>query len=578
MKNLAKEFGIEKIPSTSEFDGVPVLNNFGTIFYESPKDIDMLWNFFESVIEFTREQNSENKRKFIDFFDKTVKIKHNGISKVTIVLFAISPNMFLSLDDTNTKYIYESGKIKKSVIEKLPKFSDIKNIHAEKYLEIVEILKNCCQGNDIKDFKNLSSKAWNYSQEQKSKKSILSDNDKNDPLRLDEFEKYCDEKFSTTSGASDSYTKSIKYLSEYLNNYNMKQFVDEIVQLSDKLKDESSDEYKKLYGFLSPNRTSYLEKKFIKNSIEHYVEFYKLQKYLGQNVIFYGVPGCGKSHEIKKLLEGNEKYSKRVLFHPEYGYSDFVGQVMPVVEEDKVTYGFVSGPFVEILEEAYQDEDHKYFLIIEEINRGNAPAIFGDIFQLLDRDENGDSEYGIYNKEILKFLNEGKDENEKLKEVKIPRNLTILATMNTCDQNVFTLDTAFKRRWRMTRIKNDLDKASETLINNKFSWKDFVKALNYDILARCNDGMLAEDKLLGAYFVKESEIKNAQVFAEKIFMYLWNDVVKYNKEQLFSADLKTLDAAIENFVKGKNVFNDSCGNLASLYSKQDVNNAGENDR
>ena len=306
----------------------------------------------------------------------------------------------------------------------------------------------------------------------------------------------------------------------------------------------------------------------------------ELKKYLGQNVIFYGVPGCGKSHYVNELLAGVDDNCKmRVLFHPEYGYSDFVGQVMPVVQENKgdkiIDYEFVQGPFVEILKKAYENREHEHFLIIEEINRGNAPAIFGDIFQLLDRDENGKSEYGIYNKNISDELK--KKISYDNDEIYIPRNLTILATMNTCDQNVFTLDTAFKRRWRMTRIENDLNNASTNQIGGmNFSWREFVKALNADILTKCNEGMLAEDKLLGAYFVKESEIADARVFAEKIFMYLWNDVVKYNKEQLFRADLKTLDDVIKKFIKGYNVFNDNCGNLASLYNPTD--NAGENDQ
>ena len=115
--------------------------------------------------------------------------------------------------------------------------------------------------------------------------------------------------------------------------------------------------------------------------------------YLRQNIIFYGVPGCGKSHRINALLHLDDKvnglekeYYKRILFHPEYSYSDFVGQLRPEVGDDnKITYKFTPGPFTEILCDAYKDREHEYFLIIEEINRGNAPAIFGDLFQLLDR-------------------------------------------------------------------------------------------------------------------------------------------------------------------------------------------------
>lgn len=306
----------------------------------------------------------------------------------------------------------------------------------------------------------------------------------------------------------------------------------------------------------------------------------ELKKVLSLNTIFYGVPGCGKSHKINEILHIgnkfkeignalNEKYYKRILFHPEYTHSDFVGQIMPVTIGDKIEYRFQPGPFVEILRDALKNETKNYFLIIEEINRGNAPAIFGDIFQLLDRDEHGQSEYEVYNKEILHWL---KSNDIQIQQVYIPKNLTILATMNTSDQNVFTLDTAFKRRWEMCRIKNDFSKNNhdefldKKIAGNKYTWREFAQALNEDIISNCNDGAIAEDKLLGTHFIKGHQLNNLQAFAEKIFMYLWNDVVKYNKEQLFRPDIKTLDSLIDKFVNGENVFN-HCNNLDKLYEK-----------
>lgn len=296
--------------------------------------------------------------------------------------------------------------------------------------------------------------------------------------------------------------------------------------------------------------------------------------YLRQNIIFYGVPGCGKSYKIKKILEGvDTKYYKRILFHPEYSYSDFVGQLKPVVKGGHITYEFVPGPFTEILRDAYKDRAHDYFLIIEEINRGNAPAIFGDLFQLLDRDDNGESEYGIYNKEIVHYLNNDKNTEEYRDNVRIPKNLTIFATMNTCDQNVFTLDTAFKRRWRLNRIPNDFNKVPATweikLPNGMISWKEFAEAVNDAILNNCNDGTAAEDKQLGAYFVKENDVKDIQRFAEKVLLYLWDDVAKYDKSQLFDTNkYKTLDKVIVGFVKGENVFSPNCTMLNDLYKEK----------
>ena len=315
--------------------------------------------------------------------------------------------------------------------------------------------------------------------------------------------------------------------------------------------------------------------------------------YLRQNVIFYGVPGCGKSHRINALLHLDDKvnglekeYYKRILFHPEYSYSDFVGQLRPVTKGKNITYQFDPGPFTEILCDAYKDREHEYFLIIEEINRGNAPAIFGDLFQLLDR-KDGVSEYSIDNKDILDYFERKleiareseKDDISAMAQaveaitrdgIKIPKNLTIFATMNTCDQNVFTLDTAFKRRWRMSRIPNDFNKAPVAwgikFPNGTISWKDFAEAVNDAILNNCNDGTAAEDKQLGAFFVKQNDVQDVRRFAEKVLLYLWDDVAKYDKSKLFDTNkYKTLDAVIDAFAKGKNVFSANCTELKRLY-------------
>lgn len=313
--------------------------------------------------------------------------------------------------------------------------------------------------------------------------------------------------------------------------------------------------------------------------------------FLHQNVIFYGVPGCGKSHRINELLHLDDQvnglkkeYYKRILFHPEYSYSDFVGQLRPVTKDKNITYQFVPGPFTEILRDAYKDQGNKYFLIIEEINRGNAPAIFGDLFQLLDRKDDGASEYNIYNKDILDYFERewGKEKSSAMAQavetitrdgIRIPANLTIFATMNTCDQNVFTLDTAFKRRWRMCRIPNDFNKVPATweeikLPNGTISWKNFANAVNDAILNNCNDGTAAEDKQLGAFFVKENDVKDIRRFAEKVLMYLWDDVAKYDQSQLFDKNkYRTLDEVIDGFVKGENVFSPNCAELQKLYEK-----------
>lgn len=148
---------------------------------------------------------------------------------------------------------------------------------------------------------------------------------------------------------------------------------------------------------------------------------------LSSNILLYGVPGCGKSHKVEEEYESKittEKNKIRVVFHPDYTYSDFVGQLLPVlkevenaqgVKEEKLQYEFVLGPFTQILKTAYAEPDQQCLLIIEELNRGNAPAIFGEIFQLLDRNDDGKSKYSIYNRDISMALYD-----EPNKPIKLP--------------------------------------------------------------------------------------------------------------------------------------------------------------
>ena len=264
----------------------------------------------------------------------------------------------------------------------------------------------------------------------------------------------------------------------------------------------------------------------------------------GENILLYGVPGCGKSHTIKTEFCDDEKFMERVVFHPDYTSSDFIGQIMPTNIDGHISYPFVPGPFTRILKKAIADSQHEYFLIIEEITRGNAPAIFGEVFQLLDRNE-GVSEYGISNAEIAKEVY-----GDATKMVKIPSNLFVLATMNTADQNVFTLDTAFKRRWSMRSIKNDIancEYADKTICGTAVTWRFFAETINELIIRLGQNSLSSEDKRLGAYFARETELNNASAFAEKILMYLWNDAFKYDHSAVFKPEYTTLEQLIAGF-------------------------------
>ena len=304
-----------------------------------------------------------------------------------------------------------------------------------------------------------------------------------------------------------------------------------------------------------------------KDNIKEYLRLYDNRPYLsgdtssvavenntsklhGENVLYYGVPGSGKSHAVDAVIN-NSKY-ERVVFHPDYTYSDFVGQIMPRLKktednQDKLTYEFVPGPFTNALKAAINDENEMVYLVIEEINRGNAPAIFGDIFQLLDRKEDGEGKYYITNYDIATEIY-GADHADH--QIKMPSNLTILATMNTSDQNVFTLDTAFQRRWNMKYIANnvkDADHASSFIDDrNEITWGDFAFFVNNAIVEYNAEMSSTEDKQLGAYFVQKGDLNRAQ-FAEKALKYLWDDVYRMERYEFFDSRIKSIGDLIDTY-------------------------------
>lgn len=273
------------------------------------------------------------------------------------------------------------------------------------------------------------------------------------------------------------------------------------------------------------------------------------------NILLYGVPGCGKSYTIKNEYCDDDDHMERAVFHPDYTYSDFVGQILPRVDEGHIEYRFEPGPFTRILKKAVETPDESFYLVVEEINRGNAPAIFGDTFQLLDRDESGCSEYGVSNENISNYVY-----GDATTKIKIPGNLFVLATMNTSDQNVFTLDTAFKRRWTMRMIKNNIDAcgyAGHQICAWGITWGTFARAINQKITELGENNLSNEDNRLGAYFVREADLNDAERFGEKILMYLWNDAFKFDHDKVFKAEYRTLDELIAGFVRvGFAVFSD----------------------
>ena len=345
----------------------------------------------------------------------------------------------------------------------------------------------------------------------------------------------------------------------------------------------------------------------------------------GCNVLLYGVPGSGKSWTIEHEYCKSGSVVERLVFHPDYTYSDFIGQILPAVAEDgQVSYKFTPGPFTNILREAYNNPRKEYILIIEEINRGNAPAIFGEVFQLLDRkveirdvDDDGfpvgTSEYGITNMNIAEEMY-GKE--RKTDKVRIPSNLSIIGTMNTSDQNVFTLDTAFQRRWDMRLIENDFANADSTLadaeiLDTTVTWRNFCVEINKIVVGNSARMTSAEDKRLGAYFVhlrdlkfndamgdlktydelrkKESKgtltddektqiavirdaMRQNRKFPEKVIKYLWDDAFKFNREVIFEVtEYQSLEQVIRAFMyaQGLDRFKVFKDNVKDAFTGQD---------
>lgn len=340
-------------------------------------------------------------------------------------------------------------------------------------------------------------------------------------------------------------------------------------------------------------------------------------------IIYYGVPGCGKSYEVNKVINAeldkygvaDKEYHKvRCVFHPEYCNADFVGQIYPYVKPDNggVEYRFKPGPFAEIVRRAYRNPAEPFFLIIEEINRGNAAAIFGEMFQLLDRIrpedgpeelsgnvyDTGWSSYGVTNIDVNAYIRQKSTDNpEKIEyddsvpygneikfvnntAVRLPPNLSIYATMNTNDQNVFTMDNAFQRRFKSKMIRNVLDENSaqyKTEIDDTgVYWGDFRKWINEKILLPQTAVLKADDKCLGGWFITGEKIGGVdkikkEDFAEKVLKYLWDDVFKRNK----SGEIFVKDDKVNSLSDLIDAFETSVGfeSFEKIFKMNDVDKA-----
>jgi hypothetical protein len=260
----------------------------------------------------------------------------------------------------------------------------------------------------------------------------------------------------------------------------------------------------------------------------------------GVNKIFYGAPGTGKTHLVDALTKGHE--TVRTVFHPDIQNSDFVGSLKPVMDGDKITYRFSPGPFAVALAMAVKNPDKFVSLIIEELNRAPAAAVFGELFLLLDRDQHGAGRYDtdFPNGEFQSWFQDAT--GTTISKLRLPSNFSIYATMNSADQGVYPLDTAFRRRWIQDYIEIDYAKAPAgnvliaTAPGNAVAvpWAQFVKVLN-DYLTGL--GHIQEDRLVGPWFLADWEINEDKRLPGKLLIYLWDDLLRHDgRGYVFATD------------------------------------------
>lgn len=330
-----------------------------------------------------------------------------------------------------------------------------------------------------------------------------------------------------------------------------------------------------------------------------------------RNLIFFGAPGTGKSHTLNQEAKEyfNETNTRRVTFHPDYTYAQFVGSYKPVPVLDgddnptnDIKYDFVPGPFLKTYVKAIQNPHENFLLIVEEINRANPAGVFGDIFQLLDRNANGESDYAIAVPEDMRLylqvrvpefhtngnMNGSKEfieEEIRLKkvteELKIPSNMYIWATMNSADQGVYPMDTAFKRRWSFRYMdidggENQIEKYILPLGNtgHKVKWNDMRKAINKVL----QNARINEDKFLGPFFIDPDLIDNSDGFVDafksKVLLYLIEDAAKTKKEKVFGDSSVTYSVVSKKFDdEGENIF--SGIETLSYVDEADISKEGE---
>ncbi len=579
---IAQLFKITK-PTPTSFASLPVLDSRTATFYHfkgkrEANDIDDLWTLFESALVFAAKPTKSNRDKLENAFDLNIQKKGIGLAKITIGLYWIAPDSFLSLDRTNKAYVYNSGKFPVELVKTLPTIKENKKILFSTYFGIVEKLSEYLKSakSNIKDFKELSLAAWLYAnpgggdgvdmgvkrirywtyspgegaavwdecydngiiaigwEEIGDLSQYRSKNDMKEAMqeKIDRSRTFRNDAHATWQFANEMepgdvvFAKKGKSLiigrgiveSDYYFDRNRKMYNSvrnvkwthkgswKIPDVSHALKTLTDvtpytnyvEQLKSLFEEVNPAKIEYppyhdanfLEEVFMdENDYETLTVLLQTKK----NVILQGAPGVGKTFAAKRLaysIMGLKDVSRvmMVQFHQSYSYEDFIVGFRPSENGFELKYG----AFYKFCKEAEIDSENEYFLIIDEINRGNLSKIFGELFMLIENDKRGQELQLLYSDE--KFS--------------VPKNVYIIGMMNTADRSLAMLDYALRRRFAFFEMKPGFDSKGfqeyqSDLENNKF-----------DRLINCvkglNEAIAADESLGGGFCIGHSYFCNLE--------------------------------------------------------------------